>query len=86
MKNNQIYKFQRVGFENGEFYGVKRVKKEIVKVPLSSEKIKKVRLHNKPLSIISGIGVTIVGTYIIAAILFLLTWGGPNIGYIQGPN
>jgi len=33
-KINEYLKFQRISFEDGKYYGVKKVKGEIVKIPL----------------------------------------------------
>ena len=45
-------KFKRIGIDNGEYYGVKKVKGNIVKVPLDTNYIKNVKLKDKTLSTI----------------------------------
>ncbi len=52
-------KFKRIGIDNGEYYGVKKVKGNIVKVPLNSNYIKNVKLKDKTLSTILTIALPI---------------------------
>ena len=83
MKNMEKFRFQRIGFESGQFYGVKRIKGKIVRIPLSQEEIGYIKLHNKTWSVIYGIITGVVITYGAAIILFLITWTGPNFSTIN---
>ena len=51
-KGNEILKFQRIGFEDEKFYGIKKIEGEMVKIPLDSTIIKKVMIPDKTLSIV----------------------------------
>jgi len=46
-KSGEKLKFIRIGVENGNYYGVKKVKGNIVKVPLETNYIKSVKLKDK---------------------------------------
>ena len=52
-------KFKHIGIDNGEYYGIKKVKGNIVKVPLNSNYIKNVKLKDKTLSTILTIALPI---------------------------
>ncbi len=78
-KEQKTLKFNRVVLEEGQFYGIKVKGKQINKTLLKIEDLKKVRLHNKTMSIILGIAVpviTIAGIFVIA----ISSWSGPDIG------
>ncbi|AOW21638.1 hypothetical protein [Urechidicola croceus] len=83
--DDQKYKFKKVVFEDGLFYGVSMKKGKEVKTQLKVEELKKVRLHNKKMSIIYGILTPIV---VIFGVLYIgfSNWKGPNIGPINFPN
>ncbi len=51
-KSGENFKFKRIGVENGNYYGVKRSKGNIVKVPLDTNFIKNVYLKDKTMSTI----------------------------------
>ena len=68
-KSNESLKFRRISFEDGKYYGVKRVKGEIVKIPLDSTGIKKVLLHDKTLSTVLTIALPI-GIILGASLIF----------------
>lgn len=84
-KENRTHKFSKLVLEEGQLYGVKIRGNQISKTPLKVQELKRIRLHNKMMSILLGITVpiiTIVGLFIIA----LSQWSGPEIGPIQFPN
>ena len=56
-KTDEILKFQRIEFEDENFYGIKKVKGETVKIQLDSLGIKKVSLPDKTLSTVLWIGI-----------------------------
>lgn len=62
-------KFKRIGVENGNYYGIKKVKGNIVKVPLDTNYIKKVKLKDKTLSTILTIALPIA---VIAGVVLIL--------------
>ena len=61
----QTYKFQSISFENGQYYGIKMVKGETVKIPIDQANISKVRLENKSLSVMGEIGLIALGVFVI---------------------
>lgn len=69
----QTFKFQAISFENDQYYGIKKVKGEIVKMPINQANLSKVRLENKTMSTILTIalpvGILAVGLAIIASTL-----------------
>ena len=71
-KSGEKFKFKRIGIENGEYYGVKKVKGDFVKVPLNKE------IHNEVLvkdSTISTIFSGIIGGIVFFGILVLAAFG-----------
>ena len=71
-KGNEILKFQRIGFEDEKFYGIKKIEGEMVKIPLDSTGIKKVMIPDLTLSIVGWV-VTPLG---IVMLVFAIG-GGP---------
>ena len=51
--------FKRIGIDNKEYYGIKKVKGNIVKVPLNSNYIKNVKLKDKTLTTILTIALPV---------------------------
>jgi hypothetical protein len=73
----QAYKFQSISFENEQYYGVKMVKGEIVKILIDQADLSKVRLENKPLSVIGTIGISVlVGFAILVGVAGIALSGG----------
>lgn len=73
----QTYKFQTISFENGQYYGIKMVKGETVKIPIDQANLSKVRLENKSLSVIGTIGVSVlIGFGILVGIAGIALSGG----------
>jgi len=70
--DNKTLKFKKIIYAEGGYYGIKHstFKYEIHKMPLDQSKLQSVRMHNKSLSIIYGVGLSVViiiiGGYIIA--------------------
>ena len=84
-KENKILKFNKIIFEEGQYYGVKIKGEDISKTLLDRGGLEQVRLHNKSLSVILGVVVpimTVVGIVVIA----IVSWNGPEIGDIQTSN
>lgn len=66
-KDNKIFKYKKIVCENGKFYGVKNKSKRVL---IDSIMVKKVRLHNKGLSIVLGIATSIIIVATVFAIGF----------------
>lgn len=59
-KSNKTYKFQKVVLEDGRFYGINNYRSKEIKYPLDYNELRKVRLHDKTLSMIFSIGLPVV--------------------------
>ncbi len=76
-------KFKRIAFENGNYYGVKRVKGDIYKIVLDENSIDKIKIKDRILSIISNV----LPVPILLIILFGVAYSGPELGGgLQFPN
>ena len=62
-KSGEKLKFRRIGVENGNYYGVKKVKGNIVKVPLETNYIKSVKLKDEFQSTVTAISITLIIIY-----------------------
>jgi len=62
-KSGEKLKFIRIGVENGNYYGVKKVKGNIVKVPLETNYIKSVKLKDEFQSTVTAISITLIIIY-----------------------
>ena len=58
--DNQTLKFQKIGFEDGLYFGIKKIKGEMAKSKIEQENIKSVKLQDKPTSTILTIGIPVV--------------------------
>ena len=67
--DNQTLKFKRIGFENGGYYGVKKINGDIIKIQIDEQKVERVQLKNKTASTIIPIAVPVI-IISIAAIIF----------------
>lgn len=66
--SNEILKFRGIKMENNQYYGVKKVKREIVNMPLDENNIKSVKLENETMSTVLTIALPvtiIVGTIVV---------------------
>ncbi len=61
-KDNKKLKFKRVEFENAQYYGISKIKGEIIKSQLNESEFGEINLHNKTMSIIYGTGIGIIVT------------------------
>lgn len=74
---NQTFKFQSIIFENDQYYGVKIVNGENVKIPINQTDLSKVRLENKSMSVIGTIGVSVlIGFAILVGVAGIALSGG----------
>lgn len=67
---NEVLKFRGIKKDSNQFYGIKKIKKELINIPLEEVNIKSVNLENETMSTILTIAlpVTIVlGTLVIIA-------------------
>lgn len=68
--DNEKLKFKKIIFENSNYYGVKKSKGELVRIPLNQEFIFNIKEKNKTLSTVLSIGIPLVivgGLLVIAA-------------------
>ncbi|WP_339627927.1 hypothetical protein [uncultured Maribacter sp.] len=77
--NDNTYKFKRIGFEDGQFYGVRKSNGEITKVPLLENELTKIVLKNEPMSTLLTIGASIVSVFGVLIILFIIDTGGGDL-------
>ena len=79
--DNKTQTFVRIGVDDGEYYGVRKIKGNYVEIPLDEKDIQNVRLKNYTLSTI----LTIVGIPIVigGGLLLLLVATG-DAGYLIG--
>ena len=57
--SNEKLIFKRIGVENGSYYGVKKVKRNMVKIPLDKKMLNKINVKDKTMSIILSVGIPI---------------------------
>ena len=72
-KNGENLKFKRIGLENGNYYGVKKVKGKIIKTPLDKKAVNSIKEKDKiastlvtifaSLFFISGIAAQFIGIW-----------------------
>jgi len=58
--NNERFKFNRIGVEDGNYYGVKKNNSVVIKTPLDQNFIKTINEKDKTLSTILSIGIPVV--------------------------
>lgn len=69
-KSGENFKFKKIDVENGNYYGVKKINRKIVKIPLYEDNIERIQPKNKTLSTIINIGVPVI----IISISVLVWW------------
>jgi hypothetical protein len=76
--NNEKFKFSRIGFEDGTYYGVKKSQNVIIKTPLDPKNIDIIKEKDKTLSTVLSIGIPVI---IIGGILAIAaaSWGSFSI-------
>ncbi len=74
-KNNENLKFKRIELQDGQYYGVQKIKRSSTKTPLDSAKINYVRIKDKTTSTISN---SVLGFAGAIGILALGLWIGDN--------
>jgi PBP1b-binding outer membrane lipoprotein LpoB len=77
---NETYYFNQIGFEDGQFYGLKKVKGETVKIPIDNNEVYKVFLHSKSKS--TWTTIAIIAVPVITLAILAATWDyGPGLNY-----
>ncbi|UKM66251.1 hypothetical protein GSB9_02832 [Flavobacteriaceae bacterium GSB9] len=74
--NNDSYRFKRIDFEQGKFYGVQKVKGELKYITLDEGSVLSVNEENRAVSSISTFGVFIGSILGIIVTAFYLDTGG----------
>ena len=69
-KSNNTLKFKKVDFEGGKYYGIKKVKGDIVKIPLEESNLSSIQVKERTLSAIFTTLAASVGVILIAGIAF----------------
>jgi len=59
-KSNEKFKFDRIGVEDGSFYGVKKSNNVLIKTPLNQDFIDSINEKNKTLSTVLSIAIPVV--------------------------
>lgn len=71
--NNEVIKFKRIEMDQGQFYGVKKIKGDITKTPLERSKLYKVVVKDNIISTIINSTLGLIGAL---GILALSVWIG----------
>jgi len=72
--SNNTLKFKKVDFEDGKYYGIKKVNGDVVKIPLEEINLSSIQLKDKTSSTILTILAAIPGAILIAGIIAAATW------------
>lgn len=72
---DEVIKFKRIESENGLFYGVTKVKKELVRIPINAEQVKTIRPKNKVVSVLVNIPVILVSVVALSVIVYAVGGG-----------
>ncbi len=81
---NETLNFRGIKKENNQYYGVKKVKNELVNIPLNEEFIKSVKLQNETLSTVLTIAlpVVIIGAGLAIIAPSLSDWDSSGSSYL----
>ena len=69
--DNRTLEFKRIRFENGQYYGVHNISRDIIKTQINEQKVERVQLKDKITSIILPVGMVLVSAVVII-------WGGAS--------
>jgi hypothetical protein len=75
-KSGEKLKFKNIEFEKGIYYGVKKIKRQIVKIPLDQEVISEIKIKNRTLSTIVNIPLVFVYVVIVTGLAYSYGTGG----------
>jgi len=67
--SNEIFKFRGITYEKNQYYGIKKFKGEIIKVPLDEKYLKSVKLENETMSTI--LTIALPTTIILGALVII---------------
>ncbi len=71
-KENQTLKFKKIVFDDGQFYGIKKNKGDLIKNQINEQEVKIVQLKNRKKSSFMSIAVAVIATAgVIGAIEFV---------------
>jgi hypothetical protein len=73
IKSGENFIFKRIVLEDGKYYGVKKEKGDIIKIPLNEQFIEKVKLEDKSWSSVATIGLSIVSLLGILMVVALIS-------------
>ena len=74
--SNEKLKFNRIGFEDGKYFGVKKSNNVIGKTPLDQNYINTINEKDKAVSTIATVGVSIVALFGVLVGVYLIAGGG----------
>ncbi len=77
-KSGEKLKFKNIAFENGIYYGIKKQKRQIIKIPLDQEAISEIKIKNRALSTI--VNIPLVWVYVVTVAGLGIAIGGAGIG------
>lgn len=70
--DNKTYAYKSIEKKEGVYYGIKMIRKELVRTPIDTNNIKKVKLHNKTMSVIYGVLIGATATVVVLGFTFLV--------------
>jgi len=80
-KSYEKFKFSKIEIEDGNYYGVKKSKGEMIKTQIDEQNVEKVQLKDKTLSTIITI---VVPSFTLIGLLALILYGDMIGGYSNG--
>ena len=86
MTDGKKLKFKKIVQDSNQFFGLNKIKGNMEKTPLNIDTIKRIRLHNRPLSIILGIASTLGVAGIVSFVIAIAEWSIDVSGPISAPN
>ncbi len=78
--HNETLKFRSVVSEDGNFFGVKKIKGESIKTPIDVIKVKKVKILDKSSSTIATV---LISAIVFGGVVFISTFDFPPYGPTQ---
>jgi hypothetical protein len=73
-KSNNTLKFEKVDFEDGKYYGIKKVNRDVVKIPIEESNLSSIQVKDRTSSTILTILAAIPGAILISGIIAAATW------------
>ncbi len=69
-KSGEKLKFKNIEFENGIYYGIKKKKRQTIKMPLNQEDLSEIKIKNRALSAVVNIPLGFVYVLTIGGIIY----------------